>query len=61
MAVFCSMLRPSTTIFFSNAAAASITCCTRPMLLAKVATITRLGASPMSWVSDSPTVRSERV
>ena len=56
-----SMLRPSATILRPWAQAASITCWTRPMLLAKVATITRPGASPTSRWRLSPTVDSESV
>ena len=59
--MFCSMLRPRATIFRPWAHAASTTCWTRPMLLAKVATITRPAASPISCWSESPTVCSERV
>ena len=59
--MFCSMLRPIATILRPWAHAASITCWTRPMFDAKVATITRPGASPTSRCRLSPTVVSDSV
>ena len=45
----------------SNVAAASRTCWTRAMLLAKVATITRPSSGSMISRNASPTVRSDGV
>ena len=59
--MFCSIARPSATILRPLAQAASSTCWTRLMLLAKVATMTRPLASRTSWLSESPTVFSDRV
>jgi hypothetical protein len=58
---FCSIERPMTETLRFMSAAASRTCCTRAMLLAKVATITRPSSGSMISRKASPTVRSEGV
>ena len=61
MRVFCSIERPMTATLRSNVAAASRTCWTRAMLLAKVATMTRPSSGSMISRKASPTVRSDGV
>ena len=55
------MLRPTTATLRSYFTAESTTCCTREMSDAKVATITRPGASPISRSSARATTCSDSV